>query len=42
MQLLLLSFIQIYTRAIFFVSDDDPTVITAIIDWQSSSIESAF
>jgi hypothetical protein len=25
-----------------FVSDDDPTVITGIIDWQSSSIEPAF
>jgi hypothetical protein len=25
-----------------FVSDDDPSVITAIIDWQSSSIEPAF
>jgi hypothetical protein len=25
-----------------FVSEDDPTVITAIIDWQSSSIEPAF
>jgi Phosphotransferase enzyme family len=25
-----------------FVSDDDPTVITAIIDWQSSSIEPTF
>jgi hypothetical protein len=25
-----------------FVSDDDPTVITAIIDWQSASIEPAF
>ena len=25
-----------------FVSDDDPTVITAIIDWQSTSIEPAF
>lgn len=25
-----------------FVSEDDPTIITAIIDWQSSSIEPAF
>lgn len=25
-----------------FVSDDDPTVITSIIDWQSASIEPAF
>ncbi|KFY67899.1 hypothetical protein V496_01348 [Pseudogymnoascus sp. VKM F-4515 (FW-2607)] len=25
-----------------FVSDDDPTVITGIIDWQSASIEPAF
>jgi hypothetical protein len=25
-----------------FVSDDDPTIITGIIDWQSSSIEPAF
>ena len=25
-----------------FVSDDDPSVITSIIDWQSSSIEPAF
>ena len=25
-----------------FISDDDPTVITGIIDWQSSSIEPAF
>ncbi|KAI0999343.1 hypothetical protein K3495_g8853 [Podosphaera aphanis] len=25
-----------------FVSDDDPTVITAIIDWQATSIEPAF
>ncbi|KAL8913538.1 MAG: hypothetical protein Q9172_007260 [Xanthocarpia lactea] len=25
-----------------FVSDDDPTIITDIIDWQSSSIEPAF
>ena len=25
-----------------FVSDDDPTVITAIIDWQSTSVEPAF
>jgi hypothetical protein len=25
-----------------FVSDDNPTIITAIIDWQSSSIEPAF
>lgn len=25
-----------------FVSDDDPTIITAFIDWQSSSIEPAF
>jgi aminoglycoside/choline kinase family phosphotransferase len=25
-----------------FVSDDDPAVITGIIDWQSSSIEPAF
>ena len=25
-----------------FVSDDDPTIITAIIDWQSTSIEPAF
>ena len=25
-----------------FVSDDDPTIITSIIDWQSASIEPAF
>ena len=25
-----------------FVSDDDPTVISAVIDWQSASIEPAF
>lgn len=25
-----------------FVSDDDPTIITGLIDWQSSSIEPAF
>ncbi|KAJ9660085.1 hypothetical protein H2198_002782 [Neophaeococcomyces mojaviensis] len=25
-----------------FVSDDDPTVVTAIIDWQSASVEPAF
>lgn len=25
-----------------FVSEDDPTIITAMIDWQSSSIEPAF
>lgn len=25
-----------------FVSDDDPSIITGIIDWQSSSIEPAF
>jgi hypothetical protein len=25
-----------------FVSDDDPAVITGVIDWQSSSIEPAF
>ncbi len=25
-----------------FVSDEDPSVITGIIDWQSSSIEPAF
>lgn len=25
-----------------FVSEDDPTIITAILDWQSSSIEPAF
>ena len=25
-----------------FVSEDDPTIITAIIDWQSSSVEPAF
>ncbi|KAJ5144279.1 hypothetical protein N7526_001787 [Penicillium atrosanguineum] len=25
-----------------FVSDDDPTIITGIVDWQSSSIEPAF
>lgn len=25
-----------------FVSDDDPTIITGIIDWQSASIEPAF
>jgi aminoglycoside phosphotransferase (APT) family kinase protein len=25
-----------------FVSEDDPTVITAIIDWQGASVEPAF
>lgn len=32
---------DLHTRNIF-VSDDDPTVVVGIIDWQSSSIEPAF
>ena len=25
-----------------FVSEDDPTIVTSVIDWQSSSVEPAF
>jgi hypothetical protein len=32
---------NLHTRNIF-VSDEDPTVVSAIIDWQSTSIEPAF
>lgn len=40
MQLFRSCFILTYIN--IFVSDDDPSVITGIIDWQSSSIEPAF